>query len=55
MWSSALPPASNPFMDAHIVDALVLVALALAGAGYTLGLGRMYDKIPVVAHHAWLK
>jgi thiosulfate dehydrogenase (quinone) large subunit len=55
MWSSALPPASNPFMDDHIVYALVLVALALAGAGYTLGLGRMYDKIPVVAHHAWLK
>jgi thiosulfate dehydrogenase (quinone) large subunit len=45
----------HPFMDDHIVYALVLVALALAGADYTLALGRMYDKIPVVAHNAWLK
>jgi len=55
MWSSALPPENNPFMDDHLIYALVLVALALAGAGYTLGLGRMYDRVPIVAHHAWLK
>src|SRR3954447_8111999 len=36
MWSAVLPPANNPFMDDHIVYALVLVALALGNAGDTL-------------------
>ncbi len=48
MWSAALPPDNNPFMDDHIVYALVLVALALAHAGRTLGLGRLWEQLPVV-------
>ena len=43
MWAAVLPPASNPFMDDHLVYAGVLVALALLGAGNTLGLGRDLD------------
>ena len=55
MWSAALWPENNPFMDDHIIYALVLVALVLAHAGHTLGLGRQWDKVPFVARHGWLK
>ena len=55
MWSAALPPANNPFMDDHIVYALVLVALALVGAGKTLGLGVWWEGIPMVQRYGILK
>ena len=55
MWSAVLPPENNPFMDDHIVYALVLVALALTSAGKTLGLGRVWERIPLVARHGFLK
>jgi hypothetical protein len=32
MWSAVLPPASNPFMDDHLIYAGVLVVLALMSA-----------------------
>jgi thiosulfate dehydrogenase [quinone] large subunit len=55
MWSSVLPPANNPIIDDHIIEALVFVVLALAGAGYTLGIGKQYERLPIVAKHAWLR
>ncbi|PZG02113.1 DoxX family membrane protein, partial [Nonomuraea aridisoli] len=39
MWAAQLPLDSNPFMDDHLVYAIVIVGLALADAGATLGLG----------------
>ncbi len=48
MWSAVLPPANNPFMDDHLIYALVLVALALGDAGNTLGLGRPWQRTRVV-------
>ena len=55
MWSAVLPPENNPFMDDHIVYALVLGVLALAGANKTLGLGRVWERIPLVARYGFLK
>src|SRR4051812_16469768 len=55
MWSAVLPPANNLFMDDHLVYALVLVLLALVGAGKTFGLGRMWERIPFVASNGWLR
>jgi len=55
MWSAVLPPASNPFMDDHLVYALVLVLLALVGAGRTFGLGAVWERLPIVRDHAFLK
>ncbi len=55
MWSAVLPPASNPFMDDHLVYAGVLVALALLAAGNTLGLGRLWARLPLVQRATWLK
>jgi thiosulfate dehydrogenase [quinone] large subunit len=55
MWTAVLPPASNPFMDDHIIYAAVLIVLALLGAGSTLGLGAIWAGIPLVRRTAWLK
>jgi thiosulfate dehydrogenase [quinone] large subunit len=54
MWTAVLPPASNPFMDDHLIYAAVLVLLALTGAGDTLGLGRIWSSTPLVRRAPWL-
>jgi thiosulfate dehydrogenase [quinone] large subunit len=54
MWTAVLPPASNPFMDDHLVYAAVLIVLALLGAGNTLGLGRAWAAFPLVRRAPWL-
>ncbi|MFI6928262.1 hypothetical protein ACIBIZ_50640 [Nonomuraea spiralis] len=51
MWAAELPLATNPFLDEHIIYAIVLVGLALTGAGTTLGLG----NLPIVRRNAWLR
>jgi thiosulfate dehydrogenase (quinone) large subunit len=55
MWTAVLPPASNPFIDDHLIYAAVLIVLALLGAGNTLGLGRVWAASPLVRRVAWLK
>ena len=54
MWTAVLPPATNPFMDDHLIYAAVLVLLALLGAGTTLGLGRRWAATPLVRRNTWL-
>jgi thiosulfate dehydrogenase [quinone] large subunit len=55
MWTAVLPPANNPFMDDHLVYAAVLAVLALTGAGDTLGLGRLWARVPLVQRLPILK
>ena len=55
MWSVALPPQANPFLDEHLISAAVMVGLALVGAGRTLGLGGYWEKLPIVKAQPWLK
>jgi thiosulfate dehydrogenase (quinone) large subunit len=55
MWTAVLPPASNPFMDDHLIYAAILIVLALLGAGNTLGLGRIWSALPLVRRATWLK
>jgi thiosulfate dehydrogenase (quinone) large subunit len=55
MWSVVLAPENNPFMDDHVIYALVLVLLALTAAGRTLGLGRMWERLPLVSRYPILK
>ena len=55
MWTAVLPPENNPFMDDHLVYAGVLVLLALTAAGETLGLGKAWNRLPVVQRFPWLR
>lgn len=55
MWSVAMLPENNPFVDDHIVYALVLVVLALTAAGNTWGLGERWSRTRLVQRFPFLK
>ncbi|HEY0637590.1 MAG TPA: hypothetical protein VGD67_08070, partial [Pseudonocardiaceae bacterium] len=55
MWTVALPPATNPFLDEHLIQALVLVLLAATYAGDRFGLGRWWAGTPLVRRAPWLR
>jgi len=55
MWAAQLPLTTNPFMDDHIVYAIVLVGLAMAGAGDTLGLGKWWSNTSLVRKYPVLR
>jgi len=44
MYSSLLLPANNPFLDDHIIYAVIMLGLAIANPGYGLGLGRWWGR-----------
>lgn len=66
MWAAEWPPArttfegqpsgsTNPLVDYHIIDALLLIVLALTAAGRTWGLGRAWESTTLVQRQPWLK
>ncbi|MFD7659667.1 hypothetical protein ACFV4N_37315 [Actinosynnema sp. NPDC059797] len=66
MWAAEWPLArftsageptmsTNPFIDYHVVYALVLIVVAAAGAGVRWGLGRWWARLPIVRDHTWLR
>ncbi|PMR62591.1 hypothetical protein C1A38_03185 [Verrucosispora sp. ts21] len=55
MWTAALLPANNPFMDDHLIYAGVLALLAVTNAGDTWGLGRTWARLPIVQRFGWLR
>ncbi|MGW2095467.1 hypothetical protein [Promicromonospora sukumoe] len=44
MWMASLPLAVNPFVDDHLIEAVVLVGLAAFLAGDTAGLGKWWSQ-----------
>jgi thiosulfate dehydrogenase (quinone) large subunit len=54
MWSVALPPATNPVIDEHILGAISMVVLASTGAGMTWGLGRRWAQTSLIARSPFL-
>lgn len=48
MWTAAIPPSNNPFMDDHVIYALTLGLLAAIGAGRFLGLGQWWESLDIV-------
>jgi thiosulfate dehydrogenase [quinone] large subunit len=54
MWMASLPLQTNPFVDDHVVYALVLVLLAALRAGDVAGLGARWRQLPVIRDHALL-
>ncbi|MFG2347873.1 hypothetical protein [Streptomyces phaeochromogenes] len=66
MWIAEWPPAkhlsdgapsmsTNPFVDYHLIYAVVLIALAVASAGDTWGAGKLWAKLPFVRTNGWLR
>ena len=64
MWSAEWPMAqftsagkptssANPFLDDHLIYALVIIVLALIGAGRVYGLGNWWAR--VTGHNTWLR
>ncbi|MFE9425786.1 MIP/aquaporin family protein [Kitasatospora sp. NPDC006697] len=54
-WLLRGAPSPAAALAAQGVPALMLIALACAGAGGTWGLGRRWAALPVVRDHAWLR
>ena len=66
MWIAEWPPAkhlsdgspsmsTNPFVDYHVIYAVALIVLAAVAAGDTLGMGRLWAKLPLVRRGRWLR
>lgn len=55
MWLAALRLEHNPFMDDHLIYAMVLVGLAMAKAGDTWGLGRQWRRTGLVGRYRFLE
>ncbi|MCX4821086.1 DoxX family membrane protein [Streptomyces sp. NBC_01142] len=65
MWAAEWPPAkrlsdgapsmsSNPVIDYHVMYAVILIVLAVAAAGRTWGLGKVWQELPFVRRNCWL-
>ncbi|MGI5191612.1 hypothetical protein ACQEVI_25960 [Promicromonospora sp. CA-289599] len=48
MWFASMPLENNPFVDYHLVDAVLLIGLAAFLAGDTFGLGKQWARLPLV-------
>lgn len=55
MWSVVLPPETNPFLDTHLLEALVLILLAATYAGDRFGFGRWWAGTRLVRQHPVLR
>jgi thiosulfate dehydrogenase [quinone] large subunit len=55
LWSSVLPPANHPFLDEHIIYALVLLGIAQTNAGDVIGFGRWWSKTRLVEKYPILR
>jgi thiosulfate dehydrogenase [quinone] large subunit len=55
LWAASLWPDANPFMDMHWIYATTLISAALADAGRPLGLGRLWERLPVIRRHPLLR
>jgi len=53
--ATAIWPEFNPFLDDHVVYAIVLAGIAYVGAGRYLGLGKYWEKVPLVQRYPILK
>lgn len=47
----SLTGSTNPLVDEHVMDALVLMTAGFLGAGSRLGLGALWAKLPFVRDH----
>ena len=50
-----LPPEHNPFLDEHLIFPVLLLGLALINSGRFLGLGKLWERIPMVERFPLLR
>ena len=50
-----LPPENNPFIDDHLINALVMGALAFGNSGKYFGFGRVWSETELVQKHQLLQ
>lgn len=55
MWVASMPGRNNPFLDQHVVYALVLLGMTLTSAGDTFGFGKAWARQPLVRRLPLLK
>ena len=55
LWSTQVPPASNPFIDEHIIYLFLLFGLWRVRAGRTIGLGGWWSNTKIVKRFPWLE
>jgi len=55
MWMAVLPIVNNPFLDDHLVYALVAVGLAASSAGDTWGFGKAWASTHLVTRYPILR
>ncbi|WP_234320443.1 hypothetical protein [Streptomyces sp. SBT349] len=66
LWVGEFPPAkhlsdgsptmsTNPVVDQHIVYAAAMIVVAACSAGRVWGLGRAWERLPVVSRFSWLR
>ncbi|HEX5948529.1 MAG TPA: DoxX family protein [Actinomycetota bacterium] len=53
--ASAVWPEHNPFMDEHVIYAIVLAGVAYVGAGRYFGFGRWWEQTALVKRAPFLK
>ena len=51
---TAIWPEHNPFLDEHVLEAIVLVGLILANAGRYYGLGKIWQRVGFVRDRRYL-
>lgn len=54
MWMASLPLSNNPFLDDHIVYAVVMVALCFGLSEQKWSLGRWWRNLSFVKKNSWL-
>lgn len=54
MWTAVLPPEHNPFLDEHIIYALLLILLTKVQSS-KLGLGKWWSNTKLVKRFPYLK
>jgi thiosulfate dehydrogenase (quinone) large subunit len=54
MWLALLPPEHHPFLDEHVLYALVLIGLMHLKAGHTWGFGKKWSKCSLVKKYPWM-
>jgi thiosulfate dehydrogenase (quinone) large subunit len=53
--ASALSPENNPFLDDHVIYAIVLAGIAVVGAGRYLGFGKQWERLSFVQKYPILR